>query len=238
MDYWIAAYGASFVAIVVLYGIVKAQAVRRTGSRATNNWLLPVTLLVAFLVTVQAVFDHLTTGLQDRVASVAFLLGAIFFWGFIAQRVWRTSQAGPLLLDLGRLPHRRLWFFGICSAIGVLAVAQSVMNWRSSGFHGTRGLAETLFWLTLTIEALTAVLSRLQIRENGIFPFFELIEWERIDSHEWAGERGEQLIINLRRRMPFFGLVPGKVIAPVPAEHEERVERLLAEHCSPRRDGA
>jgi heme/copper-type cytochrome/quinol oxidase subunit 3 len=110
-----------FVAILVLYGMVSAQAARRTGSRPTNRWLLPVTLLAAFFVTVQGVYDHLAAGLQDQVASVFYLLGAIFFLGFIARRVWRISQAGALWLDLGRLPPRRLWFFGICTVIGALA---------------------------------------------------------------------------------------------------------------------
>jgi hypothetical protein len=237
MGYWIAAYGVPFVAILVLYGMVSAQAARRTGSRPTNRWLLPVTLLAAFFVTVQGVYDHLAAGLQDQVASVFYLLGAICFVGFIARRVWRASQAGALLLDLGRLPPRRLWFFGICTVIGALATAQSLSDWRLSGFHAVKGLAGAFFWLTLTLEGLTAVLSRLQVRENGIVGFFELIEWDRIDSHEWAGERGEPLILHLHRRVPLFGVIPGKVILPVPAEHRERVEQMLAERCSLWRDG-
>jgi len=231
MDYWIAAYGIPFVAIIVFYSIVVAQIARRTGSRAANKWLLPVVLLAAFFVTIQGIYDHLAPGLQDRAASVAYLLGAIFFCGFMAHRFSWTRQAGALLLDLGGLPRRRLWFFWICSGIGVLAVAQSAADWRLSGFRGVKALAATLFWLTLTIEGLSGMLRRLQIRENGILAFFELIEWERIDSHEWAGESGDQLIIQLHRRMPFYGLVPGRVIAPIPAEHRERVEHTLAEHC-------
>jgi len=45
MGYWITAYGVPFVAILVLYGMVNAQAARRTGSRPANQSLLPVTLL-------------------------------------------------------------------------------------------------------------------------------------------------------------------------------------------------
>jgi hypothetical protein len=236
MGYWIAAYGVPFIAILVIYGMVSAQAARRTGSRPASPWLLPVAVLAAFMVTVQGIYDHLAVGQQERVASVFYLLGAILLWGFLARRMWRASRAGRLLLDLGRLPPRRLWFFGACAAIGVLATAQSVSDWRLSGFHAAKGFTETLFWLTLTLESFSGLLSRLQVRENGILAFFELIEWDRIDSYEWMGGPGGTLILSLRRQAPFFGVVPGKVTVSVPSEHRQRVEQVLADRCSLRQN--
>lgn len=96
-----------------------------------------------------------------------------------------------------------------------------------------------LFYLSFTIAGAACVialianaLGRLQILENGLWLYSDLIVWERIAAHRWDGENNCQLRLQIKT-LPFVK----KETAPlppliVPAEFRTPFEEELQKHAT------
>ena len=156
-----------------------------------------------------------------------FLMVLIIFglWGTVFW-IRRKRRAGAVLLDLG--PSKLRIALGVI--MGSLMIFLGVVLWWMVLCLRPPGLALFSVIPILTtcaaVEVFLMGLSRSEIREGGIFPFFLMVvEWERIESYEWGGRDGHILRIKGKRG-------GGKTSLRVPAAHKEEVENILAQHLS------
>lgn len=148
---------------------------------------------------------------------------------FIWQRLFVRNTGGRVLLDFGRLPTPKLsliealcylvlgLMFGGGTILGLLNGAQltSVSDWYP------------IFCVLILISMLLSRFmqgGRLQIREGGIWCVCVLLRWDTIGSCHWAND-GTLLF----RRKGFNWWF--QTALPIPLEHKQAVEDLLAKHC-------
>jgi hypothetical protein len=106
------------------------------------------------------------------------------------------------------------------------------------GFSGSHSspeyyLSQIIFYWSISIYFLWAGLSRLEIRENGIYFKFGLVKWEQIASYKWEGPKANTLTVWIKQRFPFF---PTRSW-PIPLVHKPTMERILDQHLSGRKKG-
>ena len=160
------------------------------------------------------------------VSDQSFLhaLGVVFdlFWiavftNFFISWVWGRSVYGTLVLDCGPGPSRALYFFtaAMCVVTGLIFLEQS--NGAPLGYN---------FSFSAALFYTIAGLSRIQIRENGIWQGGNLMKWEKILAFEWNGRTEGAFKVQLRSRFPFTG----RGVLLIPDEHRDACCRELEAH--------
>ena len=178
-----------------------------------------VLVTYAVIMAVVVLFFHKSAG--DAYYIAASVLCACAFLAFLAGWIYGRATAGPILLDCG--PHPTRWLFLLQ---GVLFLFLGGMGWYS-GKSAAAGLGVSgpVFLVSFAAFWLVAAAGRLQIRENGIWQYWSLLRWGRIDSYEWAEDA--TLLVKARG---FLSLLSRGAL-PVPPEHRQAVAELLARHC-------
>ena len=156
-------------------------------------------------------------------AEIAFgILWVVILVAFLVK--WRLDRnaSGPVLLDCGPRPLRMLFMFngvlfafmGVLGGLGHIWVMTDVL-----------GLAGPLIWITASLFYVLMGLGRLQIRENGLWQYGNLLKWDRIKSYEWKGKSDCTLMLQAETWFPFMG----RGALPVPIEYKEEIDRMLQE---------
>ena len=156
--------------------------------------------------------------------SFAHALGTVFevFWiaaftNFFISWVWGRSVYGTLVLDCGPGPSRALYFFTAAMSVvtGLIFLVQS--NGAPLGYN---------FSFSAALFYTIAGLSRIQIRENGIWQGGSLMKWEKILAFEWNGQDQGVIKVQLRSKFSFTG----RGVLLIPDEHKEACCRALEAH--------
>ena len=167
---------------------------------------------------------------KQPVASSAIIAFGIFwifiFTTFLVGWLHAKATSGPVLLDCGPHPFKKLFFFQ--AAFFLLFFGGSGLV-RFLDKSDTRGIAGTLFGVTMAIYWIVMASGRLQIRENGIWQYWGLLKWDRLQSYKWEGD---SLLVEAKTRFPFLG----KGALPVPTEHKTSIEEFLTKHCTAQSD--
>ena len=142
------------------------------------------------------------------------LLGVAIFLLFIGTWLYGLSTRGAVLLDCGPHPQRRN-FVAIAAisvmaalAVGSAATTSSSLLIAASPFFG---IASAVYWLIVAT-------GRLQVHENGLWIYWDLVQWRKIRSYRWAPDA------TLMFQARFRGAVP------VPQAHRKSFDILLAKH--------
>ena len=85
-----------------------------------------------------------------------------------------------------------------------------------------------LFGITFSVYWVLIAFGRLQIVENGIWQYWSLLEWKKLESYEWRGDATPTLMLQTKTKLPF----PGRGALPVLAVHKEAVSELLEKHVA------
>ncbi len=156
--------------------------------------------------------------------SFALALGTVFelFWiaaftNFFISWIWGRSGSGKLVLDCGPSPGRAISFFAAAmfTMSGLINLAQS-----NDGPIGYK------FWFSGALLYVILGLSRVQIRENGIWQGGSLMKWGKILAFEWNGRTEGAVKVQLRSRFPFTG----RGVLLIPDEHKDACRRELETH--------
>lgn len=200
------------------------------------NWLASISLL---LVTVPALISLflLPQPWQDYALSGLFILSSALLWLYMITAPIRKKRAGSLLWNLGwPATHRTMFIIGIVWVIIALLQTSIFLNLADQEFVASYSIPEyyisqvILYWSTV-IYLLWAGLSRLELRENGIYFKFGLIEWRQIAAYKWQGKKGNILTVWIKQRLPIFP----KATWQIPGVHKETIERILNQHLSARK---
>ncbi|MBL7647685.1 MAG: hypothetical protein JNK74_15985 [Candidatus Hydrogenedentes bacterium] len=156
--------------------------------------------------------------------SFMHTLGVVFdlFWiavftNFFISWLWGRSVYGTLVLDCGPGPSRALYIFNAAMFVvtGLIFLEQSSGAPLGYRFSFSAALLYTI-----------AGLSRVQIRENGIWQGATLMKWEKILAFEWNGQVQGAIKVQLRSKFSFTG----RGVLLIPDEHKEACCRALEAH--------
>jgi len=196
------AKNAAFVSAIV-YPIVAAVAF-------AISRLLDVSLFVAFMGASGVIFVVLFA-----VATGAQVLG--------------RSRCGDVLIDCGPFPAKNrflvmsaVMFLG---SIGLFFTGAGILL----AYRDTVGIFIVVFSVLLFMVALYCMFiasGRLLICENGVFQYWALLRWNKIESYRWEGITDATLMLQVKGR---FALLKRGAL-PFAIEQKDEVEALLQQH--------
>ena len=160
--------------------------------------------------------------------GIAFgIFCGVIFTGLLVCN-YDKSAAGSLLLDCGPYPKKKTHLFG--AVFLLLNGASGVAH-----FVGKFDIAATVVVVFAVLPAaiccLVLAFGRLQIRENGIWKYCELLKWHQLQSYHWEGANDCSLRLQVRT-LAFLerGAVPLPAL-PVSLEQKASIEEFLQKHC-------
>ncbi len=200
------------------------------GQGAKNALIMIPTIFVAWCIITAAIvliFEQPILGTFGVSGAAIFLLAQLVFFG---TWLYGRSAGGPVLLDCGPNPTR--WLFLVNAALFVIMGSMNGLHAIVKMIEGPEATWTTILfgigWPVLMISLvpywLVMASGRLQMRENGIWQYWSLLRWSKIDSYHFANDA--TLLI---RAKGFFSFFQGAL--PVPPEYKQAVEQLLAKHC-------
>jgi hypothetical protein len=87
-------------------------------------------------------------------------------------------------------------------------------------------VAGPVFAISFAAYWLIMASGRLQIRRDGLWQYWGLLRWDKIESCRWGGD--STLLVQAKSPLPFLG----RGALPVPPEDKQAVDALLQKHCS------
>jgi hypothetical protein len=151
---------------------------------------------------------------ESRATGFVILWGLLFVWFFAAWYRGRTS-GGPVLLDCGPHPTRSLFLLNAFTFLVIgMSVSRSLLN--LGYFSPVFGLTFSLYWIVMAT-------GRLQVREKGIWQYWSLLPWNKIQEYHWTDDG----TLMLQTTGPLGIFTYGAL--PVPPERKEDFERLLSD---------
>ena len=182
------------------------------------------------VLAVIGILTFVVSALTGRTFRDSVAISFAVFWVAIFTAVVLTfligrGNRGAILLDCGHHPTRALFLFNavVFAFLGLGGVF-------ASNTFDTVGIASALFGITSSIYWVLISFGRLQIVENGIWQYWSLLKWQKVESHEWQGDATSTLMLQTKTRLPFLG----RGALPVPAEHKDAVSELLEKYAAPK----
>jgi hypothetical protein len=175
-----------------------------------------------------------TTVVVDALFQASFreagLIAFVVFWAVVfSMCVWvflfGRRAAGPVLLDCG--PHPMRFLFLLQAVLFALLTAGGV-PFHAFDTIGKFGVAGTFFGITATLWYAAMGLGRLQVREEGLWQYWGLLKWHKIETWEWKSDSECALMLQAKTKFPFLG----RGALPVPIEHKEATDALLRANCA------
>jgi hypothetical protein len=158
--------------------------------------------------------------------AFALLFGFVFVW-YLAAWLYGRQTAGQVLLDCGPHPFRRLFLLNAVPALVVGLIAGGSVIGSVSEVSWVK-----VFWIAILVLMVSSGVNgfimaggRLQVRENGIWQYWGLLRWSKIESYQWAND-GTWLV----KVKGFAVLRRGALL--VPPEYKDAFDQLLQKHCT------
>ena len=161
--------------------------------------------------------------LRDSGAIAFAIFWVAIFAAFVSTFLIGRGKRGAILLDCGHHPARAPFlvnaaFFAFLGLGGGFA----------SNTFDTLGISSALFGITFSVYWVLMSFGRLQIVENGIWQYWSLLKWQKLESYEWQGDANPTLTLQTKAKLPFLG----RGALPVAAEHNEAVSKLLEQYAA------
>lgn len=173
-------------------------------------------LLVMWLLIGGTIWQATGTSFSESF-GIAFvlLLGSAFVW-FLAAWLHGRQAGGHSLLDCGPHPYRKSF---LLSAVifPLIFLIDGVADGSSAKVF------EIAFPVLVALYCLIKAGGRLQVRENGVWQYWGLLRWGKIESYHWADD-GTWLV----KVRGFSFLRRGAL--PVPPEYKGAFDQLLQKH--------
>ncbi|MFN8414451.1 MAG: hypothetical protein U0Z26_18875 [Anaerolineales bacterium] len=184
-------------------------------------------LAVVGLISAIPILGFSSSTRNSLAISFGIIWSGIFLWFFLNLFSFR-QKAGQVLLDVA--PIQNGWLFFVTGIIMIIL--------GFSGFADFLGKDTKYSWLISVgvglfsgVYALIMSFSRIQIYENGILAYIDLIKWSKIEAYEWIDDNGKSFTLKLKYKgkMPII-LRSGAV--PVPTDKRAQLFSLLKQYLS------
>ena len=180
-------------------------------------------------IGVLCVIGILTFGisaLTGRTLRDSRAIALVVFWvaisaAFVSTFLIGRWKRGAILLDCGHHPTRALFLFN-----AALFAFLGLGGGYASYTFDTLGIASSLFGITFSLYWVLLSFGRLQIFENGIWQYWSLLKWQKLESYEWHGDTNPTLILQTKTKLRILG----RGALPIPVEHKEAVSILLDQY--------
>jgi hypothetical protein len=184
-----------------------------------NALICGIGVLVSWCFIAFAVWQIFGQPLLDSFGVAFAVLWGLVFVVFLGTWLHGRTTAGQVLLDCG--PHPTRWLF-LTNAI-LFLVMGVLGGFSAASVSKVFGIAGPVFGVSFAAYWLVMTTGRLQVRENGIWAYWGLLRWGKIGSYRWADD--STLVL---RSKGMLSLMQGAL--PVPPEHRQGVDDLLAKH--------
>jgi hypothetical protein len=160
------------------------------------------------------------------------MLFCVWLWIHLAVCLKRVAAAGEVLLEIGRPPSGL--YMVIVGGGGVLVACIVLLSEAIAVWRGTATTRVTrdipFFFFVLSMSACVVLLGacKRSIRERGIIISGQLLRWEKIQGFEWDRENPCMLVLDVKRRFPWWR----SIHVPVPADKRDAVNELLQRKLS------
>jgi hypothetical protein len=169
----------------------------------------------------------------NQSANATLGISIIFLWivtYLFFSYTWMNNKrkAGYILLDIMPFPNKYLFILFACGTIiqGILGdFSFGLLNGSPSRY------VSIMIGLSLAIFCFLIAFSRIQIRENGILIYIDLIKWEKIESFTWVfdSKKAHTLKFTYKGRLPAF---MRNGVLPVPIEKKAELAAILEKNSS------
>ncbi len=142
----------------------------------------------------------------------------------VGYMLYRTRQAGALLVDLG--PPRLQRFLRI---IGMLQLVRAGMGAVLALVHRnftSDDLARIAFQVAMGSWFTFQGTRRTQLREHGLVAGGDLLRWHNITGYQWETDRPNTLTLQVNTKMA----IVRRPCLPILPEHHDAVDRILAQY--------
>jgi hypothetical protein len=174
-------------------------------------------LLVAVLIS--SVSHH---SLSDSFWLAFAILWVPIFLLFLGTWLYGLKAGGRVLLDCGPHPTKVGFLFNAALFL-VIGLGGGLVGASSSK---TLALASPVLGISIGIYFLIMASGRLQIREGGIWQYWGLLRWDKIESLQWSGDF--TLLVKAKSHLPMLG----RGALPIPPEDKQAINELLQKYCS------
>ena len=154
-------------------------------------------------------------GSLDLAPFVFFVLVLLFFFG---GWVYSFMVRGRLLLECG--PHPMWWLFSLNVVLFLVVGSEDGFD---APFGMSLAFAGPAYWISFLSLWFIMATGRLQVREHGIWQYWSLLRWDKIESYSWKNDR----TLLLRATGPFSFL---RGALPIPPEKKEAIDDLLTKY--------
>jgi hypothetical protein len=160
--------------------------------------------------------------LVASIGMVGAFVGVLSYTAFLALWFRDRKRRGATLLDCG--PHPMKWFFLVFSIVLPLMSLSliSLMMIDASERTAWTFVAPATMLLQGPFFAIMG-LGRLQVTELGLWQYWGLLPWAKIDSVNWAADS----TLHIQTTSRFAPLSRGALV--VPPEHREAIAEFLAQ---------
>jgi hypothetical protein len=191
------------------------------GRGATNALIWTLILLVGWLLVAKMI-----SSVSHKPFTESFWLAWAFLWVpifllFLGTWLYGLNTGGRVLLDCGPHPTRFLFLMNAVLFMAMGFGGSFVGSSLSKSFaivSPVLGISFGIYWLIMAS-------GRLQIREGGLWQYWGLLRWDKIESCRWSGD--STLMLKAKTRFPFVG----RGALPVPPEDKQAINELLQKHC-------
>lgn len=215
---------------LVMFGLKKVGVnIREAWLQGVKNAFFTslVILAVVGLISVIPILGFGESTRNSLAISFGIIWSGIFLWFFFNLFSLR-QKAGQTLLDVAPIPNRWLFF-----VIGIISIALGFSGFADFVWEDTKysWLISVVVGIFCGAYALIMSFSRIQIHENGILAYVDLVKWSKIESYEWIDDNGESFTLKLKYKckMPIF-LRSG--VIPVPTEKKVQLAPILKQFLS------
>jgi hypothetical protein len=180
---------------------------------------LGVTLLVGLL---------LVAGLISSLFQLTFIEAFEFSSGFLCDLMsllfmgawlYGLKASGQVLLDCGPNPRRSSYL--VLAAVPLVLVVSRALR----GDLSWSLIAALVCSFQIGIMFLIWALGRLQFRQNGLWKYYGLLRWDKIESCQWSQDS------RLRVKPEIYFSLLDRGDLPIPPEQKRLVDELLQKHC-------
>jgi hypothetical protein len=188
---------------------------------AANALICGLLFLLGWFLLAKLISVVLHWTLAQSFFAAWAVLWSLVFTLFLGTWLYGLNAGGRVLLNCGPHPTRVLFLINavlfLIMGFGGSFVGSSLS--KSLAFVSpVLGVSFGIYWLIMAS-------GRLQIREGGIWQYWALLRWDKIESCRWSGD--STLMLKAKTRLPFLG----RGALPVRSEQKQAVNELLQKHC-------
>jgi len=162
---------------------------------------------------------------------IAYLFSTIGFARLLYRGIRDLRNAGPVLLDCGKLKTGAFLtlFISVLMFGGIMFLSNGIRDIKLIYV-----IAAIALLLPISLYFLAISTGRLQVRANGIWHFIAFLPWHEIESWGWTGNANSTLVIQKSGGWPFRG----RGVLVIPAEMKGQFEDYLHQNCLKRQQPA